>query len=268
MAVERRMPNRLLILTLIASQAGVAAAVDLRFTGIARDLQTRQLLYVESHHVHDAGKPGEQRVVLYRCAPDGPAFARKELTYGASRAAPEFNFLDARDGYLEGLQRSAKGLRVVHKPNALGVQREAVVPAGGELVADAGFDEFVRARWNELEKGQTVRFPFLVPSRLDVLSFKIRKHHETVIDGAPASVIRLALSGVIGWFLPHIDVSYRKSDRVLLRYEGLTNVRDAKGENHIAVIDFPNVERRETKVDLAAARGEPLIARCPAPRAS
>ena len=250
------MPNRLLILTLIASQAGVAAAVDLRFTGIARDLQTRQLLYVESHHVHDAGKPGEQRVVLYRCAPDGPAFARKELTYGASRAAPEFNFLDARDGYLEGLQRSAKGLRVVHKPNALGVQREAVVPAGGELVAD------------EFEKGQTVRFPFLVPSRLDVLSFKIRKHHETVIDGAPASVIRLALSGVIGWFLPHIDVSYRKSDRVLLRYEGLTNVRDAKGENHIAVIDFPNAERRETKVDLAAARGEPLIARCPAPRAS
>lgn len=247
---------------------GVASAGDLRVNAIARDQRTQELLYVESHLIQNVGKSSEQRVVLYRCSIDGPAFARKELHYGTAREAPEFTLFDARNGYIEGLRRTAQGLRVFQRTDARTAQRESAIAVDGPLVVDAGFDDFVRARWNELEAGRTVRFSFLVPSRLDALTFKIHKHHESSIDGMTVSVIRLTLSGVLGWVLPYIDVSYRKSDRMLLRYVGLTNMRDAKGENHIAVIDFPTAERRETTVDLAAARAEPLTARCPAPRAS
>lgn len=141
--------------------------------------------------------------------------------------------------------------------------RTARVPGNVAIVSDAGFDEFVRRHWAELEAGRTVRFPFLVPSRLDFLTFKVRKHHEETIEGAAASVIRLNLSGVLGWFLPYIEVSYRKSDRVLMRYKGLTNIRDAEGDNIVAQIDFPSRERQTVPaVDLAAQKAQRLVTRC------
>ncbi len=257
---------------LIASLAGAAAfaaegvrAADLEFTGYARDLETRRLLYVESHHVRDAGQKGETRIVLYRCASGREPFARKELRYGEVREEPEFAFVDERSGYSEGLRRTAQGPRVFQRERRGAPEREAKVPGKVAIVSDAGFDEFVRKHWRELEAGETVRFPFLIPSRLDFLTFKVRKQGEEPVEGATSSVIRLNLSGVLGWFLPYIEVSYRKSDQVLVRYKGLTNIRDAEGGNTVALIEFPAKERRVLPAGGAAldSKGsEPLVARC------
>lgn len=238
---------------------------SLEFRGEARSRSDGSLLYIEQHAVRDFGRVGETRVVMYRCSVGGEAFARKELSYGAVREEPEFIFRDGRSGYVEGLRRTPTGLRVFQQERADMPRREAKVPANIVIVSDAGFDEFVRKHWNELEAGKTVRFPFLVPARLDYLSFKVKKNRETRIDGQPASVIRLNLSGVLGWFLPYIEVSYRQSDRVLLRYEGLTNIRDLSSDYQIAVIEFPQRARRSvTAVDLERLRSEPLVERCPA----
>ena len=257
----------LFTLALVALAApAVAAAGDLRFTGYARDIETGRLLYVESHHVANLGEPGEERVVLYRCASGNQAFARKELKYGQVREEPDFSFLDARSGYLEGLRRTPQGPRVFQRADSRSRLREDQVPETVAIVADAGFDDFVRKHWSQLEAGATVRFPFLIPSRLDFLSFKVLKHHEESIDGALVSVIRLNLSGVIGWFLRYIEVSYRKSDRVLLRYKGLTNIRDAKGDNLTALVELPARERRALPpggAELARLRAEPLVTQCP-----
>jgi hypothetical protein len=62
--------------------------------------------------------------------------------------------------------------------------------------------------------------------------------------------------------LPYIEVSYRKSDRVLMRYKGLTNIRDAEGNNVTAQIDFPSKERIAKSVDLQALRAAPLVTKC------
>lgn len=250
------------LLGLWLGAAPALQAADLQFTGFARDRDGTPL-YVEAHHVRNAGTLGETRIVMYRCTKDGPAFARKELTYGKLREEPEFIFTDARSGYVEGLRQTPQGPRVFQQESTRSPRREAAVPANVAIVADAGFDEFVRQHWDELESGKTVRFPFLIPSRLDYLGFKVKKHQETIIEGATASVIRLNLSGVLGWLLPYIEVSYRKSDRVLMRYDGLSNIRDEGGGNHVAVIEFPLRERRLVPaVDLSKLRAEPLVARC------
>jgi len=240
-----------------------ATASDQQFIGYARSRDDGRLLYVESHHVRNAGAVGETRLVMYRCSPGGPAFARKELTYGAVREVPEFTFTDARSGYVEGLRRTAQGPRVFQQEDSRSPRREAKVPANVAIVSDAGFDEFVRKHWAELEAGKTVRFPFLVPSRLDYLTFKVKKQQEAKIEGATVSVIRLNLSGVLGWFLPYIEVSYRKSDRLLKRYEGLTNIRSEQGDNLIAIIEFPSRDRRSgVESDFVKLRAEPLVPRC------
>lgn len=251
---------------LLACVARESAAVDLLFTGYARALDAGELSYVESHTVRDFGSPDERRVVLYRCAKGGAAFARKTLDYTPRRTDPDFRLEDARTGYLEGLVTSPTGRQVYFRENGIEPLRLRGVLRDAGIVSDAGFDEFVQIHWRELERGETVRFPFLVPSRLQALTFKVHKHRDERIDGVEASVIRLNLGGFFGLFVPHIDVAYDRRERVLLRYRGIVNIRDLEGDNLTAEISLPPNERRViANADLAAALAEPLVSRCPAP---
>jgi hypothetical protein len=247
---------------LTALCAWSARADDLTFTGYARSLDTGELLYVESHAVSGVGGPQEQRVVLYRCAADSSPFARKLLDYGAARTAPAFDFDDARSGFAEGLKRDTRGLTVFARAGARAPLRAEALDSVPQLVADAGFDEFVRERWESLERGAVSKVPFVVPSLQDSVNFRVRKVADIRIGGEPASVIRLSLAGPIGWLLPDIDVSYRQRDQRLLRYRGTTNIRDAAGKLLTAQIDFPDAGRSAGAVDLAAWRALPLVSHC------
>jgi hypothetical protein len=248
-----------IVLTLLAMSA---YADDYSFTGYARSLDTGELLYVESHAVIDGGSPRETRVVLYRCAVDSAPFARKQLEYFTQRTSPAFTFEDARSGFAEGFERNARSLTVFERAGSRApLRREAISPTR-TLVVDAGFDEFVREQWESLERGAASKVPFLVPSLLESVTFRVRKVAEVTIDGETASVIRLSLAGALGWFLPDIDVSYRKRDRRLMRYRGLTNIRDAGGELLKAQIDFPEAFQARSAESLANLMAQPLTADC------
>ena len=239
-----------------------ARADDYSFTGYARSLDTGELLYVESHVVTDGGSPRETRVVLYQCAVDSAPFARKQLEYSGRRTSPAFTFEDARSGFAEGFERDAHRLTVFERAGSQApLRREAISPTR-TLVVDAGFDEFVREQWEPLERGASSRVPFLVPSLLESVDFRVRKVAEVTIDGESASVIRLSLAGALGWFLPDIDVTYRNRDRRLMRYRGLTNIRDAGGELLKAQIDFPESAQTRSTESLANLIAQPLTAEC------
>jgi hypothetical protein len=254
---------RLLLAACLSLAAGAAAAQSLQYEGTAYAIDGESVLYRESHFLTapSADAPAE-RVVLYRC-PDGAPFARKRVVYGADEVAPSFEMVDARLGYREGV-RPAGATREVFVQRAAGAaEKRSPLPDAAGLVADAGFDAFVRANWDALQRGDTVRFPFLVPSRLDYFNFKVRKHGEVDVDGRPASVIRLALGSWWAFLLPHIDVVYANDDRTLLRFVGLTNVRDADGDNVKARIEFPRDSRRPLDDGaLAAALAVPLVGAC------
>lgn len=217
--------------------ASLGAAV-VSYQGVARAPETGTLLYEEHHFVRQVdGRPGE-RLVLYRC-PDGAPFARKTVSYGEPPYAPQFDLRDARFDYREGFARGAlSGEAFVQRGDSGPLETEAVA-LGESLVVDAGFDEFVRSQWERLEAGDSVALRFLLPSRGAAYGFKLRKQAETQLYGETASVYRLALSGVFGWFVDAIDISYSQRDRRLLRFEGLSNIRAEGDRNLLARIDFP-----------------------------
>lgn len=239
-----------------------AQAQLVTYKGIAYDPDEGDVLYSENHYLllDPTGEPAE-RVVLYRC-PRGEAFARKVMQIKGDPLRPSFEMTDARLNYVEGLDRRESDALVY-------VQREGereteLLQLGQQAVADAGFDAFVRKNWSALQGGERVRFEFLVPSRLSVMSFKVYKLRDEVIDGAAASTFSLNLSGVLGWFLSGLEVSYRDSDQALLRFEGLSNVRDPQGDNYVARIEFKDADRQDNADPelLSAARAEPLVSRC------
>lgn len=233
------MVTRLLAFALVLAALPAQAALTFE-EGLARDPDSRALLYREHHLVRRAdGKPTE-RLVIYRCA-DGTPFARKRVDYRRSAQAPEFSFEDVRLGYREGLRRSG-GAGTVWVRDARGEsERSAALDDPAQaLVADAGFDEFIRSNWAPLVSGQSVPLRFAVPSRLQTLGFKVDRQGPVTLGQEPAESFRLKLGGLLGWIAPHIDVAYGRESRRLLRFEGLSNLRSDDGRSQlVARIEFP-----------------------------
>lgn len=240
-----------------AAAAPLAAARLVEERGFATDLDSGQALYREQHLMRkDAAGGLLERLVVYRCT-DGTPFARKLVDYRGAPKAPSFQFEDARSGFREGVLRGADGARVfVDPPGAQ--QRQGPLP-DGPLVADAGFDTWVRAQWPALTRGERVPMDFLVPSRLRSYGFKVYQ-----VDGDDAAGqrrFRLRLGGLLGLIAPHIDVVYAEADRRLLRFEGLSNLRDDAGDSQLEVrIDFPQPPTEADPSRWRQLAGEPLRA--------
>ncbi|MDE1898146.1 MAG: hypothetical protein KGI40_00060 [Xanthomonadaceae bacterium] len=230
--------------------------------GEARD-DAGRLVYIEQDFVWDGGT---RRLTLYRC-PDGLPFARREDdARGGDPAAPDFALDDAQTGYREGVRRNADGMRRVYvRTNRASHEKSRPLPAARHLVIDAGFDAFVRAHFDALLSGVTVPVEFLVPSRLRAIGFRITRIEDTAAAARGEVAFRLELGRWFGFLLPHIDVRYDLRTRALRRYAGLSNLRDARGDNIRVTIDFPPAQSRSDipRAELAAARDADLDGRCP-----
>ncbi len=242
----------LMILPLsLAAQQRLETAV-----GLAYDKDSGELLYREEHFQRFEGDQIRQRQVLYRC-PRGPVFARKQVDYRDSLFAPAFSMQDLRSGLREGLRRENGQAEVYIQRGGESRESAATLSAVNNLVADAGFDEFIRRNWDALQDGDRPRIQFVLTFRQSTAGFRVRKVGDEDIDGQPASTFRLSLSGVLGLFVSSIEASYHRETRALLRYEGVSNVRDVDGENYVTRIVFPAEERTEVEnpeaFELAAA---------------
>lgn len=242
-------------LLLAALHAAPAQAVVQREQAFASGLRDGTPLYREEHLVRFADGSPDERLVLYRCL-DGAAFARKRVRYGDDPAAPSFQLEDARSGYREGAERTAQGLRVAW--TAPGETEASAVLPPGPLVADAGFDEWVRAAWEPLIGGRSQSMQFLVPSRLRAYRFEVAP----VESGDPdLRAFRLQLGGWLGWLVPSIEVAYEARTRRLVRFEGLSNLRDDAGESPLRVrIEFPDPPLPVDPAAFGRALAEPLVA--------
>lgn len=246
------------------AQALPSALSYMSYDGTAVDTDDGHVLYRESHFLALDGDAVRERLVLYRCA-DGAPFARKRIAPGlVSPWLPEFDLTDARLGYREGAKSDGKHVEVFVQEPDDALESETLDEVPVDLVGDAGFDRFVQDNWEKLVGGDTVHFHFLVPSRLDYMGFKVRQVNEVQIGDRPVRVFRLALGGLLGLIVSGIDVSYDADKRILMRFEGLSNVRDADGDNYVARIDFPLTARRDepSPAALEAARSVPLVSAC------
>ena len=247
-------------------EAHVAAPAPLHFTeGVARAPGDGRLLYREHHWTRHEGARLVERLVLYRCAA-GNAFARKRLDYRGSAIAPAFTLEDARTGYREGLRRGG-GAALFVRRGAGEPERSAPLRAAGAVV-DAGFDEFVRARWDALADGRVVPIEFALPARLRSYRFELARVGAERIAGEPAWRFRLRLKGMLAWIAPAVDVAYSQRTRRLLRFEGLSNLRAPGGDGQWeARIDFPAAPGTAPESDWRAAAAETLSDCAPGHRA-
>jgi hypothetical protein len=240
--------------------AGASQAEDYTsYTGTATGLKSHAFLYGERHvMVAREGRPA-LRVVLYTCR-DGAPFARKLVSY-VNPLAPNFTLVDASNGMREGVRTEAGRRTVFFRPVG-GQEKVSALPNPPGLVADAGFDEFVHQNWRSLTGDQSLTLRFLVPSRLNDTDFLIRELRSDRVRGVPVEVFRLKLAGIVGWVGPNIDVYYDTRDHELVRYVGLSDLRDAAGENLKVDICFDPKDRKPAGPDAVQQAMRAPLAPC------
>jgi hypothetical protein len=256
-------------ISLIAPFGAVNAAAEeyLAYVGVAASQRAGQWLYGESHVLRYREGRLAERVVLYTCR-DGTPFARKHAQYDEA-LAPSFLFEDSSNGVREGVRSSERAgggrtgsNRTVFYRGVDGKERTAPLPAVPGLVIDSGFDEFIRGNWHALIASGSLPLQFLVPSRLETLSFQVQHVRSGAKDGVATEVFRLKLQGIVGWIAPSIDVSYSEREHVLLRYEGLSDLRDKAGENLRTDISFRSSDRKPSDAAAVADAIRAPLAAC------
>jgi hypothetical protein len=248
------------MLLLSTQQATIAVRAEeylLGYSGTATARHSNEFLYGEQHLLMYRDGRLLERMVLYTCG-DGSAFARKSVNY-VEPMAPDFELEDAANGMREGVRTSSSLRTVFFRGVRVELERSGSVREVPGLVIDAGFDEFIRANWPSLMTGKPLNLNFLVPSRLEEMSFEAQRVRSDELDGVAVEVFRLKLSGLLGRLLPGIDVFYGSQSHVLMRYEGLSDLRDSLGENFQTTISFHPNDRKPVEESLwASARQAPL----------
>lgn len=236
-------------------------AADRHYTGVAYADGSQRVSYREEHWLID-DRGTRTRLVLYRC-PSGAAFARKWVRYNVSQAStPEFDFVDARDGYREGVHRQANGLQVYIQKDAHAIADSIVLAPREGAVVDAGFDAYVQEHWGALSQPGGLRATFVVPRRLTYMDLRL----VVVLDDGQMRHLRMSLAGWLGVVAPTVDLIYATDGHRLLSFQGISNIRDAAGHNQRVRIEFPASQElaAPSRSDIEAAAATPLVTHCPA----
>jgi hypothetical protein len=224
---------------------------SIHYSGTAYSLDNDQILYREDHTLTMKDGQPIKRTTLYYDA-DNQLFAEKNNRYRSqfnnsdsnnsgsnntgsdNSATPDFMLTDDRYGYSESMEQDGKRWRVEYKePEESG--NKILSKPDYTPVIDAGFDEFVRAHWNDLMEGDTVNFSFAVPSRLEWIDFRLIPLAQK--DGTLTVEMRLK-SRWIAWLLDPVFLTYDIKSKRLLTYRGLTNIRTMNGDGIKAEIRY------------------------------
>lgn len=184
--------------------------------GKAYEKNTGEFLYSEQHFC------SEQRLLCTVEYSDGAGevFAQKLLDFQQSSVGPALVMSDYRN------------------------QKEISIPASqnDNLVIDAGFDNFVRNSWDELNDGKQISFPFL-PAGFDK-PLNMRALRSDKID-CEAEQLCLDIemdSWILAMIVDPIELSYLRSNKRLLHFSGISNIRDEDGETQSVDIHYEYLE--------------------------
>jgi len=228
-----------LVVCLLCSTMASADEFRIVRKAYAYSLQDNQLLYTERHQeIWRDGKLNYTQVRYY--SPENRLLAEKFIDFAQSATAPEFELNDYRNGYLEGAKKVQKGFELFARRDDQLPLKQKVVQVPEPAVVDGGFDEFIKARWEDLQKGKKIEFNFVTPIEQDYFAFTVKKVAETQFDESAAVVFEMSAdSALVRMFVKPIRLTYDRADKSLLQFEGMTNLNNDEGRSYTARLVYP-----------------------------
>ncbi len=245
-ATKSRQPALFAAIALLGTLSSLAAAQSndtslWEFTGKAFDINNDNVLLYEERHqvegqcVNNTWQPMSHEVKYFKDGEDS-AFATKTLSYSESPLRPSFDFRQPEfDERMVVANREDRQLEITWDTNK-GEKKTFITPVDQNVVADAGFDNFVRQSWPKIQDDQTIDFRFLAPTRGEHYAFVLEQTSDSRVNADVIMEIRP--SGFVTHFLVDPIILGYSADGTLTDYAGLTNVRENADQNYTAHIRY------------------------------
>lgn len=234
------MIRKLLCTLLLAASLPAAAAEGLqRFYGYAYDLRSGAYLYTEVHAQRvEQGRWLGGTIDYYR--PDGTHFGHKTLDFRNDEFVPLYRLELEPQGYLEGITDN-RGQVVMERRERRDARTERkTVDKSVPMCADSGFHSCLRAHFERLQAGETLRFSLAVAGSLDSFRFRAKKAGETRFEGQKAVRLKVEPDSLLRFLAGPLELLYEPQQRKLLEFRGTSNIPDPKtGKPYQARIVYP-----------------------------
>lgn len=236
--IKKHCLRLLLAVTALATVPGAhAVETSGRAIGEARDLKSDEFLYREIYCAN--GNPDEMEVIYRNEA--GRLLARKLLDYSSGPTTPSFvqqNFYSSEVIEVD-LKAGSVTMSVLDAVNAApkkssSTQTDGTLP----IVIDAGFDEYIRRNWDSLLAGDKKSFLFPFAERDKLVELRIKK----AACSYPSETHQCFKLELSNWFIrmlvSPIELGYDPELQRLMRYRGLSNIGDGKGNGSVVDIRY------------------------------
>lgn len=213
--MAKRIWLRLIFLSVLSANAAANSEApalpepEPDIVGEATDPDTGNTIYLEHYYCSE----DSLKCSVFYLRPNREVIASKELDYASNLKAPALTFRDYR------LDREIS----IRDPDT-------------NAVVDAGFDNFVRLQWQDLAGGEEIKFPFRLVDREDPIKMRASKT-EGCEDGKLCLEIELD-SWLLGNFVDPIQLTYEKGSQRLLRFQGISNLKNDQGRSQTVEIRY------------------------------
>jgi hypothetical protein len=196
------------------------------------------LIYTEERQQFDQpDRPGTWNFT-YRSA-EGKTIVRRNVNFENNALKPNFRLDDLRNGYSEGAELIGSKIKVFTGGTAEEPYKEKLLMVPEPAVVDAGFNYFIEQNWDSLMKGNVLSFNFVAPSQLDYFKFRVYKARETPYQQQQAVVLKMDIDNFfLRIFVDAIQLTYDKTTKKLVVYNGISNIYDDKGKSHKVRMEF------------------------------
>lgn len=210
----------------------IAASAEARetYVGTAKD-NSGKVAYLEKHSVEFSPSGKVQESVTEYTRSSGEVFGRLKSNYRERITAPSYSFEDLRDGSSHGLDFK-DGQYVLWSESKDKKRKEAVVDSkkigeGALVVGCQGLHYYLIDNLDKLDRERAMPIKYLIPGKLDYYSFVMS------VDREDSEYVYLKISvqnRILRLFVSSLYIQYRKKDRRLISYEGLSNIPADNGD--------------------------------------
>ena len=230
----------LLPLFITISQAWASPKV---FKGTAIEAESKKEIYKEDHQVEYNGNLVKKVITTY-LAPDGKEIAKLTSTFKGNPQLPDTEFIDKRTGYKE-LTNLKGDEYFITTITPEGKKKEGSLDVKNNLVCGQGYHNFIISNLDTFKVGEKRELRFIIPSMRDYFTFDLTFLGPLNKEKPDEVTFRLDITNwILKMFADKIQVTYSKKDKVLLRYEGLTNLKNNKGDQYDAILTYTFPEGR------------------------
>jgi len=224
------------IFVLIISLFCISAQAKLQsynYIGRAFDSKS-QLVYTEEHFEQWEGEQIKSVKTIYR-DPEKNIIAEFTNDFSYSFKFPLVTFKDHRHGEEHGTRFKDNEYSFYKKEDAQSTEKVQKYEKSDQSVAGQGFHFFIVSRLASLKQGDHDVVDFAIPGRLTSYQFQYRVESLN----ADEAVIKLFVNNLfLRMIAPALTMRYSLKSKRLLEYNGLSNLKNAKGHTQKVKIVF------------------------------